>query len=303
MRFGRTERLVHWVQAVTFLILLVTGFMLGISQLEELIGSRAVVREIHLATAFFFVFGPALVALAGDRMRMREDVREVDEWTKDDLRWLAHPTVDPDRYSPPAGKFNAGQKFNAIFTVYSTVAFGVTGLILWQNRRFPFDVVSQANTIHNYLAYIALAVFLGHLYLAVGHPATRHALHAIVLGTVREDWARHHHGSWLVGTNAEAPLRGRSVVRSLVLLALGFEGALLLVRFGFEWLGANTTDQITKQFYRFSGLPGTSTHAATAVHVFDLGALVWFGLIVAVWLGVARGLDILPRTISLPSKA
>jgi formate dehydrogenase subunit gamma len=291
------------VQAVTFLALLVTGFMLGISQLEELVGDRALVREIHLATAFFFVFGPALVALAGDRVRVREDMREVDEWTKDDIRWLARPTVDPDDYSPPAGKFNAGQKFNAIFTVYSTLAFGVTGLILWQNRRFPFDVVSQANTIHNDLAYIALAVFLGHLYLAVGHPATRHSLRGMLLGTVREDWARHHHGGWVVGTNPEAPLHPGSLARSIVLLALGVESALLLVRFGFEWLGANTTDQITKQFYRFSGLPGTSTHAATATHVFDLGALIWFGLIVAVWLGVSRGQAFLPRTLSVPSKA
>ena len=37
----------------------------------------------------------------------------------------------------------------------------------------------------------------GHLYFALIHPATRHALRGMTTGDVREDWARKHHAKWV----------------------------------------------------------------------------------------------------------
>jgi formate dehydrogenase subunit gamma len=288
LRFNRTERLVHWVQAITFLLLLSTGLIISIASLEAIVGHRAFLREVHLIAAFFFVFGPALVALAGNFRSIREDEREVDGWTRDDIHWLARPKVEPDALTPPAGRYNAGQKANAIFTVYSVVAFGVTGLILWQNRRFPFSVVSQANTVHTYLAYLAFAVFLGHLYLAVVHPATRQAFHGIVFGTVKRSWAERHHPQWATPAASESPLKTGIVVRSIIVLLIGLEGALLLSRFGLEWLGANVTDPVTKLIYQYSGLPGALQHTSTGVRAFDLAALIWAGFAFAAAFAVAK---------------
>ena len=87
-RFTRTERGAHWMQAISFLALLLTGFALQLPALEGLMGHRALLREIHLSSAFFFFFGPALIALSGDRRSMAEDVRDVDTWDRDDARWL-----------------------------------------------------------------------------------------------------------------------------------------------------------------------------------------------------------------------
>ena len=272
----------HWVQAAGFLTLLATGLIISINSLEALFGHRALLREIHLWSAFLFVFGPTLVSLAGNRASVAETVHEVDEWTGDDAEWLLHPALEPNEFSPPQGRFNAGQKLNAIFTAYSTVAFAATGLILWQNRRFPFDVVSQANTIHSTLTYVALAVFLGHIYLATLHPATRQALHGMVFGTVRRDWAARHHPDWQLPQSDESSLTRASLLRSGLLLLLGTATTLVLVRFGLEWLGANTTDAVTSAVYTITRIPGTSAHAATGVHIFDLGALIWGGLLGAV---------------------
>jgi formate dehydrogenase subunit gamma len=47
--------------------------------------------------------------------------------------------------------------------------------------------------------YLSVALLTGHLYLAVIHPRTRHALRGITLGDVREDWAREHHRKWVDG--------------------------------------------------------------------------------------------------------
>lgn len=303
LRFNRTERLVHWVQAITFLLLLSTGLIISVASLETVVGHRAFLREVHLIAAFFFVFGPALVALAGNFRSIRQDEREVDGWTRDDIRWLARPKVEPDALTPPAGRYNAGQKANAIFTVYSVVAFGVTGLIMWQNRRFPFSIVSQANTIHTDLAYLALIVFLGHLYLSVVHPATRRAFHGIVFGTVNRAWAERHHPRWEYPAALEAPMKIGRVVRSLIVLALGLEGALLLTRFGLEWLGANVTDPVTKLIYQFSSLPGTVQQSSTGVRSIDLAALIWAGFVCLAAVAVARSHLLLPQPIRAPTKS
>jgi formate dehydrogenase subunit gamma len=302
LRFNRTERWVHTTQGVTFLVLLGTGLAISISALETMLGHRALLREIHLIAAFFFVFGPAMVALAGDRRSLRDDMKAVENWSSDDIRWLAHPSTLPDARTPPPGRYNAGQKLNAVFTVYSTLAFAVTGLILWQNRRFPFQLVSQANTVHTWLAYIALAVFLGHLYLSIVHPATRAALGGIIFGTVDRAWAQHHHPAWQVPATGESPLTLSNAVKGLGLLVVGLEAALLATRFGFELLGANVTDPVTKMIYRFSGLPGTLQNPATGVHSFDLGALFWLGLAIALWYGVLRNRALLPRTLPAPAR-
>jgi formate dehydrogenase subunit gamma len=288
LRFTRTERLAHWVQAAAFLTLMGTGLILGLNTLATLVGNRALVREIHLWSAFLLVFGPSLISLAGNRLAVSRTVRQIDEWTPGDLRWLLRPSVDPHTDTPPQGRFNAGQKLNALFTAYSTVAFAGTGLILWQNRRFPFDVVSQAHTIHTTLTYLALAVFLGHLYLAALHPATRQSLHGMVFGTVRRTWADRHHPLWHYADGQEATLRRATLGWSFLLLTAASASALFLVRWGLEWLGANTTDEVTVTIYRLSSLPGTLAHPATGAHSFDPGALAWAALFAGIWFALSR---------------
>jgi hypothetical protein len=44
--------------------------------------------------------------------------------------------------------------------------------------------------------YVSVVLLVGHLYLAVINPATRHSLRGITVGTVREDWAALHHTKW-----------------------------------------------------------------------------------------------------------
>jgi formate dehydrogenase subunit gamma len=44
--------------------------------------------------------------------------------------------------------------------------------------------------------YLSIVIVVGHLYLSLIHPTTRHALRGMTVGTVREDWARKHHAKW-----------------------------------------------------------------------------------------------------------
>ena len=51
--------------------------MLAFSSLEGIVGHRTLLREIHLAGAFFLFFGPAIIALSADRRSMAADVAAV----------------------------------------------------------------------------------------------------------------------------------------------------------------------------------------------------------------------------------
>jgi formate dehydrogenase subunit gamma len=72
----------------------------------------------------------------------------------------------------------------------------VSGFLLWfgeQDTRFRF---ASTVILHDGVMYVSLALLVGHLYLALIHPATRHSLRGMTLGDVRVEWAMKHHAKW-----------------------------------------------------------------------------------------------------------
>jgi formate dehydrogenase subunit gamma len=189
-RFSRTERLFHWVNALFFFVLFASGLVLYLPSLEVAVGRRMVVKEIHFYSGIGWVGALLLVALAGDRRGMLRTAREIDGFDRDDLRWLS------GRKPAPQGRFNAGQKLNAALTAALTVLFVISGLLLWFGERDTRFRFASTVVLHDGLAFAAFGLLIGHLYLSLIHPATRHALRGITRGTVSEEWANHHHSKW-----------------------------------------------------------------------------------------------------------
>ena len=195
-RFTRTERTVHWVHAIAFLILLGSGLCLYLPSLAEAVGRRPLLKNIHVYTAVAWAIALALVVVFGNRRSLRATAREIDLFDADDRNWLR------GRRPAPQGRLNAGQKLNAIITAAFAVLFSVTGFLLWygeRNTRFRF---AQTILIHDWLMYVSLFLFLGHLYLAVIHPKTRHALNGMTRGWVDREWAEDHHAKWVASLDA-----------------------------------------------------------------------------------------------------
>jgi formate dehydrogenase subunit gamma len=187
-RFSPVERLLHWVNAAGFLFLLVTGLILYLPRLSMLVSRRQLIQSIHFWGGVGWLCALAVVVLLGGR-RLLATARELDSFDGDDLRWLRGRKV-------PQGRFNAGQKINAILTAAFAILFGVSGLLLWfgeQDTRYRF---ASTVILHDGLMYISLFLLVGHLYLTLIHPATRHSLRGMTLGNVRGDWATRHHAKW-----------------------------------------------------------------------------------------------------------
>jgi formate dehydrogenase subunit gamma len=189
-RFSRTERALHWVHASAFFVLLGSGLVLYVPRLSELVARRQLVKDVHLYTGLAWAVLIGLLILLGLRHGLRGTIRELERFDAEDLRWLLHR-------GGRAGRFNAGQKLNAIVTAAFAVLFAISGFLLWygeRDTRFRF-----ANTIllHDGLMYAPLVLLTGHLYLSLIHQSTRHALRGMIGGTVEKEWARRHHPRWV----------------------------------------------------------------------------------------------------------
>jgi formate dehydrogenase subunit gamma len=187
-RFSPVERLLHWVNAAGFFFLLATGLILYLPSLSILVARRQLIQSLHFWAGVGWLAALAAVVLLGGR-RLLATARELDTFDRDDLRWLR------GRGAPQA-RFNAGQKINAVLTAAFAVLFGVSGFLLWfgeQNTRYRF---ASTVILHDGLMYVSLVLVVGHLYLTLIHPATRHALRGMTLGNVNAEWAARHHAKW-----------------------------------------------------------------------------------------------------------
>jgi len=189
-RFSRTERALHWANALGFFVLLGSGLVLYLPSLAILVGRRPLVKDVHFWSGIAWVSVLALVVLLGDRRGLRRTARDLDLFDADDVRWLKR------RGRAPQGRFNAGQKINAALTAAFTLLFLVSGLLLWLGERDTRFRFASTVVLHDGLLYASVILLVGHLYLALIHPATRHALRGMTLGTVDEEWAARHHPKW-----------------------------------------------------------------------------------------------------------
>jgi len=194
-RFEPADRWAHWLMAITWVTLAITGLILslGKSVLLPLVGYTLFSWLAATAKNVHNFIGPILI-VAVPWMFMRF-VRH-NGIGAEDFKWFAHIFDYFRGHEYPSGKFNAGEKlvFWLVLVLFSTVLV-VTGLILV----FPnFDQTRQtmqlANIIHMVAAYLAIALASVHIYL--GTVGVDGAYRAMRDGYVDESWAEHHHARW-----------------------------------------------------------------------------------------------------------
>jgi formate dehydrogenase subunit gamma len=188
-RFTYSERAVHWLTAVAFFSMLLSGLV---------VGRRGTFHNVmyawHLISAGALVGGVALIVMVGNRRALGGAVRDLRRLDAEDREWLAalRARLLAGAPEPPAGRFNAGQKVNFLLVCVLLGALGVSGV----------DTII-AGTHHNLifgghkLATIAISVLVaGHLYMAVVNRSTRHAMRGMLTGEVDRGWAQAHHPRW-----------------------------------------------------------------------------------------------------------
>ena len=192
-RFSRSELAAHWVFALSVLTMIATGLALGIGI------HHSVVFPVHVGSVFALAAGLALIAAAGDRRALACSARDLRTIDGDDRRWLAWAPRAALRRGgdpPPVGRFNAGQKANALLVTLFLSTVTASGLYLWAKVHGLMSNSNIDGAVHNLSAAAITVLVSGHLYMAVLNPATRAALGGIVTGRVDAEWAAAHHPAW-----------------------------------------------------------------------------------------------------------
>ena len=205
-RFVRPEVMLHWVNAVPFLMLMVTGGITMASRFWPVnAGLLGLLRITHLTFAAFWLIGMPLVVMLGFRIHW-QNIQTMLGWTKADVIWLVQSVrslLSRKSSMSPVGRFNAGQKINSCLVMAYFTGFGITGILMFfkESILFPWYV-------HAALFFATMASVGGHLYLSFINPSTRKSLPGIFSGWAPVDYIEHHHPLSLppsLRTHIEAP--------------------------------------------------------------------------------------------------
>jgi formate dehydrogenase subunit gamma len=232
LRFGATERLLHWAHAGAFTAMLATGLVLYLPFLAQVISARPLMKALHLVAAVAWLTALAVIPLLGDRRALRTTRRELERFDADDLRWLR--ARGGDRAMVPQGRFNAGQKAHSVLQAALSVLFVVSGSLLWLGERNTALRLPGTLPLHDAAMYIAGIFVLGHLFMAFS-PEHRASLEGATNGTVPSAYATRYHRKWAapaVGADPAARRRPDAVRMGLAVafLVAGLIAATLLVR-------------------------------------------------------------------------
>ncbi|SPF39425.1 formate dehydrogenase O, cytochrome b556 subunit [Candidatus Sulfopaludibacter sp. SbA4] len=194
LRYTLVERVMHWIAALTYTYVLLTGLAFYSPHLywiATILGGAPTSRFWHpwLGVVFALAIAWMLRAWLAD-MRI----------TPDDRRWgqaIQHYVRNEDENLPPIGRFNLGQKQFFWIMFYAAAVLLITGAVLWFPERIPWSLRAlryAAILLHVAAALITIGLFIIHVYM--GTAVVRGGFTSIIRGEVSPAWARTHHRLW-----------------------------------------------------------------------------------------------------------
>jgi formate dehydrogenase subunit gamma len=222
-RFKVIERFGHWLLAVSFIALGLTGLitLMGRSFLIPILGDEAFAtlaagsKWLHNNIAWAFMLGLVMTFV----MWVAHNIPNKLDW-----QWLKAGGGIFTKSHPSAKKFNAGQKIIFWTVMILGVSVSLSGLSLL----FPFEMpmfaetfgimnsilgtdfptvlapheeMQYANIWHSIVAFVMMIAIIAHIY--IGSVGMEGAFDAMGNGQVDVEWARQHHDLWVAEVEAK----------------------------------------------------------------------------------------------------
>lgn len=216
-RFNSLDRFSHWILAVSFVILGLSGLNMiyGKFLLIPVFGKSGYAtiamagKWMHNYVAFAFILGLVLILVLWIKHNFPN---------KHDIIWLLKGGGMFSKGShPPAKKFNAGQKILFWLIILCGISICVSGIALM----FPFqfslfaETFSMINVLgfnlpteltgmeemqlsqvwHSAMGIFMICVIIAHIY--IGTLGMEGAFDAMGSGEVDKNWAKEHHSIWV----------------------------------------------------------------------------------------------------------
>lgn len=192
-RYSPSERLNHWITAITFLMLAFSGLALfhpSMFWFTQFFGGPTWTRILHpyIGVVMFVSFSLLALKFWHHNLLTRNDI----VW----LRRIGDVVRNREERLPEVERYNAGQKL-LFWTMIGTISvLLLTGIVIWRPwfaHYFPIDIVRLALLLHAVCAFVIICGIIVHIYAGIWIKGT---LGAMVRGTVTRAWARKHHPGW-----------------------------------------------------------------------------------------------------------
>jgi formate dehydrogenase subunit gamma len=216
-RFTDYERVVHWVLAIVFLFLALTGLvlLLGRTLLIPLFGHHLFSLLASASKEGHNLFGPIfLVSL----VMMVISFARRNIYEKGDLTWLLKGGGFIGKGHVSGGFFNMGEKSWYWLVILAGFAISISGLILVSPNFGQGRVIMEiSHVVHVVGAILLIAISIGHMYM--GSIGTEGSSEAMKSGYVDINWVEAHHDRWakqikenseIVSAEEFARLQGRA---------------------------------------------------------------------------------------------
>jgi formate dehydrogenase subunit gamma len=193
VRYTANERTNHWITAISFVVLALSGLALfhpSMFWLTALFGGGQWTRILHpfVGLVMFVSFLILAVRFWHHNYLDRDDV----QW----LRQIDDVLANREENLPEIGRYNAGQKLLFFTMVGCLFLLLCSGVVIWRRYfsvYFPIEVVRLAALVHACAAFVLIVGIVVHIYAAIW---IKGSVGAMVRGTVTLGWARKHHPKW-----------------------------------------------------------------------------------------------------------
>ncbi len=204
------QRLVHWFNAGSFLILWLTGiaiisnsgYQIGprfyIDAVNGLFGGATRLLHFHVYVGILWFVVLVLSFLLdphGLSVRFLRDLIP----TRNDLLWFKTKPkaeiVDPSITLPDQGAYNAGQKAFGVVVLIGSTVIGTSGLLMWLGTGGG-SLGRSLVLIHLMTVGAVIAFFFVHFAMAALMKEERPALKSMLTGEIDSEYVEHHHAEW-----------------------------------------------------------------------------------------------------------
>jgi formate dehydrogenase subunit gamma len=192
-RYRPNERSNHWVTAILFILLAVSGLAMfhpAMAWMAVFLGGGQWTRILHpfLGVLMFISFGWLVIRFWHHNMLEKQDV----QWMKQ----IGDVLNNREENLPKIGRYNAGQKILFFVLIVCMVGLLLSGIVIWRayfSEYFPIGLRRFSNLLHAFFAFVIIVSIIVHIYAGLW---IKGAVGAMVRGTVTYGWARKHHPLW-----------------------------------------------------------------------------------------------------------
>lgn len=192
-RYTPNERSNHWITAISFVLLALSGLALfhpALFWLTSLFGGGPWTRILHPFVGLVMFVSFMLLVLRFWHHNFLD---------ANDRRWMTQMgdvLANREERLPPVGRYNAGQKLLFWVLLVCMIGLLLSGLVMWRayfSQWFPIDAIRLASLLHAVFGFVIIAAIIVHIYAAIW---IKGSLQAMTRGTVSYAWARRHHAGW-----------------------------------------------------------------------------------------------------------